>query len=51
MKISECYREQRTSSKSGKPYQVLVIVFENGYMMETFLSMEQQFILATVPLK
>ena len=49
--IMDCYRENRVSNKTGNPYQVLVLVFENGYKLEQFLSNEQQFILADVPLK
>lgn len=47
--IKECYREKRLSKKSGKEYVVLVIEFENGYKLETFLTNEQNFILADVP--
>lgn len=49
MGIETCYRETRKSNKSGKDYTVLVIVFENGYKLETFLTNEQQFILKDVP--
>lgn len=48
MGVAECYRDMRTS-KSGKPYCVLVLVFDNGYRLETFLNNEQQFILKDVP--
>lgn len=48
--VKDMYRENRTS-KAGKQYQMLVTVFENGYVLETFLSNEQQYILAAVPLK
>lgn len=43
-------KEIRTSQKTGRQYQVLVIYFKNGYIMETFLTTEQQFILNDVPL-
>lgn len=48
MKVAECYREVRTS-KAGRPYNVLVIVFENGYRFEAFLNNEQAFILNDLP--
>lgn len=48
MGVSEVYKDNRTS-KAGKPYTVLVIVFENGYKLETFLNNEQNFILRDVP--
>ena len=44
-----CYRENRVSKKSGNLYQVLVVVFPNGYKFESFLSAEQQFILSDSP--
>lgn len=50
MGVREVYREERTS-KAGKQYQVLCLVFENGYMYENFLSNEQQYILSDVPLR
>ena len=50
MGIKEVYREERISKKSGNKYQMLVIVFENGYKYESFLSNEQQYILKDVPL-
>lgn len=34
--------EEKTS-KAGKPYNVLVITFNNGYVFETFLNNEQTF--------
>lgn len=43
--LVKCYRENRTS-KQGKPYQVLVIQFANGYKTDLFLSNEQQYILS-----
>lgn len=49
MGVTKVYREQRVS-KAGREYQVLVMVFENGYKLETFLSNEQQYILAGVEL-
>lgn len=48
MGVIEVYRDNRIS-KAGKPYTVLVIVFENGYKFESFLSNEQNFILRDVP--
>ncbi len=48
MKVTDCFREVRTS-KSGKPYNVLIVIFENGYQFETFLNNEQAFILKDVP--
>ena len=50
MGVTEVYREERVS-KAGKTYQVLCVVFENGYKYENFLSNEQQYILAGVPLR
>ena len=50
MGVREVYREERTS-KAGNAYQVLCVVFENGYKYESFLSNEQQYILAEVPLR
>lgn len=50
MGVKEVYRENRVSKKTGNAYQVLVLVFENGYKMDTFLSNEQQYILNEVPL-
>lgn len=47
--IDSVHREQRVS-KSGNNYQVLVVVFANGYKMEQFLSNEQQYILSFIPL-
>lgn len=49
MGVKECYRETRVSNKSGREYTVLVLVFENGYKLDVFLSNEQQFILKDVP--
>lgn len=48
--VRDMYREERTSAKTGKQYQVLVIKFENGYELDVFLSNEQKFILSDVPL-
>lgn len=49
--IKEVYRENRVSKKTGNAYQVIVIVFENGYHLETFLNNEQQYILANIPVR
>lgn len=49
MGVSKVWRAERVS-KAGRTYQVLVIVFENGYKMEQFLSNEQQYILDGVEL-
>lgn len=49
--IKEVYRENRVSKRTGNAYQVIVIVFENGYHLETFLNNEQQYILANVPVR
>lgn len=51
MKVKECYRQKRVSTKSGNEYQVIIFEFENGYKLETFLNNEQQFILHEVPLR
>lgn len=40
--------EERTSSKTGKKYSVLVATFNNGYTLETFLNQEQLFILNSI---
>lgn len=48
MGIKDCYRETRKSTKSGKDYTVLVLCFENGYKLDTFLTNEQNFILKDV---
>lgn len=50
MDVRDVYREERTS-KAGNNYQVLCVVFENGYKYENFLSNEQQYILADLPLR
>lgn len=50
MGVKNVYREERMS-KAQRAYQVIVIEFENGYKLETFLNNEQQYILADVPLK
>lgn len=51
MGVKDVYREERVSSKSGRLYQVIVLVFENGYKFEAFLNDEQQFILNQIPLR
>lgn len=51
MGVKEVYREERVSKKSGNKYQMLVVVFANGYKLETFLNNEQQYILNEVPLR
>lgn len=48
--IKEVYRENRVSKKTGNVYQVLVIVFQNGYKFEQFINNEQQWALSLVPL-
>lgn len=48
--VKEVYREEKTSKK-GNVYQVLVVVFANGYKLEQFLNNEQMFILGNIPLK
>ena len=50
MGVKEVYREERVS-KAGKKYQVLCVVFENGYKYENFLSNEQVYILNDVPVR
>lgn len=50
MGVKEVYRVERISKKSDQPYQVLKLVFENGYSMECFLNNEQQYILRDVKL-
>lgn len=45
-----CYRENRVSNKSGKIYQVLIVVFPNGYRFESFLNNDQQFLLQEAPI-
>lgn len=50
MGVKDVYREVRIS-KAGNQYQVLCIVFENGYKYENFLSNEQQYILTDVPVR
>lgn len=49
MGVKDVYRQERTS-KAGNSYQVIVIVFDNDYKLETFLNNEQQYILSDVPL-
>lgn len=46
--IVSCYRERRVSQKKGTEYQVLVLLFENGYKLDTFLSNEQLFIIKDI---
>ena len=46
--LVSCYREKRHSEKKGRDYEVLVLIFENGYKMDVFLSNEQQFIIGSV---
>lgn len=46
----QCYREMRVSQKSGKPYQVLVVLFPSGYRFEPFINNEQSFCMSDVPL-
>ena len=50
MGVKEVYRQERTS-KACNLYQVIVVVFDNDYKLETFLNNEQQYILSGVPLK
>lgn len=50
MGVKDVYREERVS-KAGKSYQVLCVVFENGYKYENFLSNEQVYILSDVPIR
>lgn len=50
MGVKDVYREERVS-KAGKEYQVLCVVFENGYKYENFLSNEQVYILNDVPVR
>ena len=38
--------EERVSAKSGKPYKVIVVTFQNGYEMTTFLTAEQEWIIS-----
>lgn len=46
--IEKVELETRTSSKTNRPYQVLVISFENGYKLEQFLNNEQKFIIESI---
>lgn len=50
MGVKEVYREQKIS-KAGNPYEQLVVVFENGYAIRTFMNDEQKYILADVPVR
>jgi len=36
---------EKVSKKSGNPYQVLEVVFGNGYIYSNFLTQEQVFII------
>lgn len=47
--VCKCNRRVKVSSK-GKPYEVLEVHFPNGYILTTFISDEQKFILKDVPL-
>lgn len=38
--------EERVSNKSGKPYKVLIVTFENGYEFTAFLNSEQEWIIS-----
>lgn len=46
--LVSCYREKRHSERKGTDYEVLVLIFENGYKMDVFLNNEQQFIIGSV---
>ena len=46
--VVSCYREKLISNKKGTEYQVLVLIFENGYKMDVFLTNEQIFIISNV---
>jgi hypothetical protein len=48
--IQDVYRQKRVS-KQGNSYEVMVIVFDNSYELEVFLTNEQRFILSKVPLR
>lgn len=48
--VKDIYRVSRIS-KAGKTYQVLVVEFTSGYIYESFLTHEQAFCMASVPLK
>lgn len=50
MNIAEVWRIQRTS-KNGNSYQVLCVLFENGYVLEKFLDNKEVYILKDVPLR
>lgn len=47
--VCKCNRRVKVSSK-GKPYEVLEVHFSNGYILTSFISDEQKFILKEVPL-
>ena len=47
--VCKCNRRVKVSSK-GKPYEVLEVHFPNSYILTTFISDEQKFILKDVPL-
>lgn len=46
--ITECFITEGVSKKNGKPYSVLNIEFENGFVLEHFLTNEQKFIVGSV---
>lgn len=37
-KVARLHQEERQSSKTHKPYYMLIIEFQNGYVFETFLN-------------
>lgn len=43
--VKSVYIDERISSKSGKPYSMLVVEFKNGYKTEQFLNADQLYIL------
>lgn len=47
--VKNVYKEKRESKKTGNAYTVLCVEFENGYVLETFLTREQEYILNEVP--
>lgn len=50
MGVIEVYKENKVS-KAGNPYELLHVIFENGYDLQVFLNNEQKIILADVPQK
>lgn len=48
MGVNDVYKVEKTS-KAGNPYTQLCVVFDNGYVLKTFLTEEQKIILADVP--